>query len=135
AALQKEDLELQALCNDGGDASLTHGSNRKPPDTTEFVFARVQFTSHGPGRGHYRRPTGCGPLEGWAHDYPAAEENILQVAREATGINVNKESYVMVRLDSDDIFRYPWGLMSEVGEATFTDKEVANIREYLNRGG
>src|SRR5258708_1512007 len=107
AALQKEDWELDRLFEDGGDASLTHGSSRKPPTSTEFVFARIQFTSHGPGRGHYRRPTGCGPLEGWAHDYPAAEGNILQVAREATAINLNKESYVMVRLDSDELFRYP----------------------------
>lgn len=131
SALQKEDWELAQLCND-------LASHRKPPDSTEFVFARIQFTSNGPGRGrqgYYYRQTPCGRLEGWAHDYPVAEQNILQIAREATGINLNKDSYVMVRLDSEELFRYPWGLLSEVGQMTLTDREAANLREYLNRGG
>jgi hypothetical protein len=42
---------------------------------------------------------------------------------------------VIARLDSDEIFKYPWALMSEVGEMTLTPKEAANFREYLNRGG
>lgn len=124
---QREDWELEQLCQD-------LAAHRQPPPT-EFVFARIQFTSHAPGRGFWRRPTPCGPLEGWAHDYPAAEQNILQLTREATRINLNKDSYAMVRLDSDELFRYPWGLMSEVGEMTLTDREVANLRTYLDRGG
>jgi uncharacterized protein DUF4159 len=121
---QKEGWEMQRLFED-------LSSHRQPPKNTEFVFARIQFTSHGPGRG--RR--GYRAIEGWAHDYPAAEENILQIAREATGINLNKDSYVMVRMDSDELFKYPFGLLSEVGEMTLTPKEAANFREYLNRGG
>jgi len=132
SALQKEDYEMRRLCED-------LASHRQPPASTEFKFARIQFTSNGPGRGrrgYYYKQTGCvGRLEGWAHDYPAAEENILQIAHEATGINLNKDSYVMVRMDSDEIFKYPWGLMSEVGEMTLTDREVHNFHEYLNRGG
>jgi hypothetical protein len=134
---QKEEWEVERLFQD-------LENHRKPPQDTEFVFARVQFTSHGPGRRNYGGMRPCMPdsapfgryrVCGWAHDYPAAEENLLQIAHEATGINLNKDSYVMVRLDSDDIFKYPWGLMSEVGEMTLTPKEAANFREYLNRGG
>ena len=121
---QKEAWEMQRLFED-------LSSHRQPPSNTEFVFARMQFTSHGPGRG----PRGNHRIEGWAHDYPAAEENILQIAKEATGINLSKDSYVMVRLDSDEIFRYPFALFSEVGEMTLTPREVTNLREYLNRGG
>jgi len=123
-ALQREALEYQRLFND-------LASNRKPPSSTEFVFARFQFTSHGPGRG----ARGNRAIEGWAHDYPVAEENILQIASEATGINLNRESYVIVRLDSEDVFRYPFALLSEVGEMTLTPPEARNLREYLNRGG
>ena len=131
---QKEGWEVQRLFED-------LANHRQPPQDTEFVFARFQFTSHGPGRRNYGGMRPCMPdvsfgrVCGWAHDYPAAEENLLQIAHEATGINLNKESYVMVRLDSDEIFKYPWGLMSEVGEMTLTPKEAANFREYLNRGG
>ncbi|MBI1954841.1 MAG: DUF4159 domain-containing protein [Acidobacteria bacterium] len=101
-------------------------TNRRPPDTTEFIFARIQFS--GSRRYGYGMP-------GWAHDYPVAEEHILQVADEATGINLNNQSYVIVRLDSEEIFRYPFIYFSEVGEMNLTEQEVKNFRAYLNRGG
>lgn len=124
AVAQKQYLEIQRLWHD-------LETNRRPPDGTEFIFARVRFTSTGPGRGFggFRR------LEGWAHDYPEAEEHILQVANEATGINVTKMSYVIVRLDSEELFRYPFAYFSEVGELNMNEREVTNLREYLNRGG
>ncbi len=131
---QKEEWEVQRLFQD-------LSAHRQPPNNTEFVFARIQFTSHGPGRRNFGGMRPCMPdipygrVCGWAHDYPSAEENILQIAREATGINLSKDSYAIVRMDSDDLFKYPFGLLSEVGEMTLTPKEAANFREYLNRGG
>ncbi len=112
---------------------LDMDSNRRPPNDTEFIFARVRFTTVRRKLGYdvYHR------LEGWAHDYPDAEEHILQVASEATGINLSKMSYVIVELGSEEIFRYPFVYFSEVGvnEMDLTDQEVKNFREYLNRGG
>jgi len=99
---------------------------RQAPKDTEFVFARIRFNSG--GRGFY----GGG---GWAHDYPDAEEHILQVASEATSINLNKMSYVIVDLDSEEIFKYPFIYFSEVGEMMLTEPEINNLREYFNRGG
>jgi hypothetical protein len=97
----------------------------RAPEGAEFVFARVRY---GTGGGYYRG-------DGWAHDYPDAEEHILQVASEATGINLHKMSYVVVDLESEDIFKYPFLYFSEVGEMGLSEEEVANFREYLNRGG
>ena len=121
AVSQRQRLEIQRLWND-------LETNRRPPDNTEFVFARVHFSG---GRGF----RGFRGLEGWAHDYPDAEEHILQVASEATGINLNKMSYVIVPLDSAELFRYPFAYFSEVGEMNMTEKEAGNFREYLSRGG
>lgn len=106
--------------------------NRQPPPGTEFVFARVKFTDGGPGRGpgNYERV-----IPGWAHDYPDSEEHILQIASEVTGINLSRDSYAIVRLESDDIFRYPFLYFSEVGEMQINEKEIANLREFFNRGG
>ena len=105
-------------------------TNRRAPQGVEFIFARAWFSTHRTARG-FR-----GILyEGWAHDYPVAEEHILQVASEATSINLNTESYVIVRLESEEIFRYPFLYFSEVGEMNLNEREVANLREYLNRGG
>ena len=124
ATAQRQYEEIQRLFRD----LETH---RQPPPGSEFVFARVQYNTIREARG-YRNFRG---LEGWAHDYPEAEEHILQLANEATGINVNKMSYVMVRLDSDEIFQYPFLYFSEVGEMYLTPREVENFREFLNRGG
>ena len=98
----------------------------EPPKDTEFVFARVRYNSGG------RRIFGG---SGWAHDYPDAEEHILQVAKEATLINTQKMSYVVVDLESEEIFKYPFLYFSEVGEMNMTEREIVNFREYLNRGG
>ncbi len=123
AVAQRQYMERQRLFHD-------METNRRPPEGTEFIFARVQYSTHVSRRfGRVRR------LEGWAHDYPEAEEHILQIAHEATGINLNKMSYVIVRLDSDEIYQYPFLYFSEVGEMNLTEREVANFREYLNRGG
>ncbi|MBI2816736.1 MAG: DUF4159 domain-containing protein [Acidobacteria bacterium] len=124
ATAQRQYLGFQRLFND-------LETDRRPPKDTEFVFARVQYNTVRQARGM----RGFRGYEGWAHDYPDAEEHILQLADEATGINLNKDSYVIVRLDSDEIFQYPFLYFSEVGEMYLTPREIENFREYLNRGG
>ena len=105
-------------------------TKRRPPEGTELIFARVRFS--GGNRGGF---FGFGGMPGWAHDYPEAEEHILQVADEATGINVSKMSYVIVDLESQELFKYPFVYFSEPAEMDMNEKEVANLREYFNRGG
>lgn len=91
------------------------------PPPTEFVFARWQY--------------GRGRNGGWWHDYPAAEEHINQIMKEATGINVDTLSYKIVPISSDEIFKYPFAYISEPGMMYLTDKEVRNFREFIDRGG
>jgi hypothetical protein len=120
---QRELYEMQRMLHD-------LQTKRRPPEGTEFIFARVRFS--GGNRGGF---FGFGGMPGWAHDYPEAEEHILQVADEATGLNVNKLSYVIVDLDSEELFDYPFVYISEPAEMDMNEKEVANLREYFNRGG
>ncbi len=108
-------------------------TNRQPPEATEFVFARIRFNNYRSNMG--ASGIGFGGLEGWAHDYPDAEEHILQVASEVTSIDLRQESYVIVDLDSPELFNYPFLYFSEVGEMQLTDKEIVNFREFFNRGG
>lgn len=110
-------------------------SKRRAPEDTEFVFARVRFRDNRSGFGMFGGFGGFGGKPGWAHDYPSAEQHILQVASEATGINLRKDSYVIVDLESDEIFKYPFVYVSEVGTMNPTEKELATLREYFNRGG
>jgi hypothetical protein len=90
-----------------------------PPDT-EFVFARWRYGSGGGG---------------WNHDYPYAEEHINQVMHEATGIGVERMSYRIVDIASEEIFDYPFGYISEPGQMWLSETEVENFREYVDRGG
>src|SRR4026209_2569586 len=87
---------------------------------TEFVFARWSYTSGS---------------NGWSHDYPAAEQHLNQIRGEATGVNVDRLSYLIVPMDSDEIFKYPFGYISEPGMMYLTDQEVKNFREFIDRGG
>jgi uncharacterized protein DUF4159 len=86
---------------------------------TDFVFARWQYGSGG----------------GWSHDYPDAEEHFNQIMSEATGVNVDKMSYKIVPLESEEIFKYPFGYISEPGQSYLTESEVKNFREFVDRGG
>jgi hypothetical protein len=72
---------------------------------------------------------------GWAHNYPEGEMNLNEFIRNVTKINVEHLSYRIVNLSSDEVFEYPFALVSEPGEMRLNDKELANLREYINRGG
>jgi hypothetical protein len=104
------------------------GSPRAPRNNdapnTEFVFARLHYTARGQfgGGGQY-------------HDYPTAEQHLNQVMNEATILNLDRMSYKIVDLGSDEVFKYPFTYISEAGEMSLTEKEVVNLREYINRGG
>ena len=95
--------------------------NEPPP--TEFIFARLHYGTQYRGGG------------GWYHDYPTAEEHILQIMKEASGINVDRMSYRTLELASPELFRYPFAYVSEPGEMWLTEQEVVNLREYIDRGG
>lgn len=100
---------------------------QEEPPQTEFIFARIRYSSFGMwSRWGY---------PGWFHDYPDAEQHINQIMSEATIINVERMSYKIVDMDSPELFKYPFSYISEPGTMQLTDREVENLREYLNRGG
>lgn len=95
------------------------GLQQNEPSDTEYVFARWA----------------CANGRGWAHDYPDAEEHFNQIMKEATGINVDRLSYLIVPMSSNELFKYPFGYISEPGMMWLTDQEVVNFREFVDRGG
>src|SRR3990172_335869 len=91
------------------------GSFDNTPPDTEFIFARWHYSA-----GRFRG-------DGWAHDYPTAEEHILQIMKETSRIDVERASYRIVELSSPEIFQYPFSYVSEPGEMQLTDLEVVNL--------
>lgn len=99
----------------------------------EFVFARLAVSSRDwehiwPRYIAEDRPP-------WKHDYPESDEFIEALLHELTGVRVAPDSYKIVRLDSDEIFRYPFLYLSEPGFLLLNDKEISNLGEYIRRGG
>jgi hypothetical protein len=106
-------------------------SDRSEKEASEYTFARVKFTMDPYARGA-RNDQGQLP---WEHDYPKSEDFFLTMVAQVTGVHTNPQSYQVVELHSEDIFRYPFLYFSEPGFLEMTDGEVENLREYFNRGG
>src|SRR2546429_3552955 len=101
---------------------FSYAANNPPP--TEVVVARWQYTAMGKFGG-----------TGWSHNYPSSDQHFAQVISEATNINVKSLSYRIVELGSEEVFKYPFAVVSEPGEMALTDHEVENLRQFINRGG
>ena len=71
----------------------------------------------------------------WHHDYPLADEFFVGLIHELTGIHVSADSYKIVKLESDEVFKYPFLYLSEPGFLDLKPKEIANLGEYIRRGG
>ena len=96
--------------------------NEPPP--TEFVAARWHFGTNG-AIGHM----------GWAHNYPYSDQNLNRFLDRTTNLDVRLMSYRIVELGSDEVFDFPFAYVSEPGEMQLTDKEVENLRAFVQRGG
>lgn len=99
----------------------------------EFSFVRVQFDTL------YNSAGGFRGLEygTWAIDFPAADMNFLRGVSRLTNIRVMSDP-VVLRLDDEGIFDYPFLYMLEVGQdggMALSPAEIENLREYLLRGG
>jgi hypothetical protein len=98
----------------------------------EFVFARLQCTNRDSWDIWPQYYPDNPP---WHHDYPYSDELLVGLLHEMTGIRVSPKAYKIVRLDSDEIFKYPFLYLSEPGFMVLNDKEIANLGEYIRRGG
>jgi hypothetical protein len=93
-----------------------------------FALARIRYTV-GPGGYYYRG------VPAWAHGFPRAEENLLQILDAVTAIHPRLHDTVVVGLDDPELSFYPIAYMTEAGYWEMTDREAAGLRAYLLKGG
>src|SRR5215468_11252785 len=89
------------------------GTSQTAKKRREFVFARLAFNmdfQRGAGR-----PINRERQVPWEHDYPFSEDLFLTMLKEVTGVHTDREEYQIVRLDSPDVFKYPFLYISEPG--------------------
>lgn len=70
----------------------------------------------------------------WRADWPHAEQHFLAGLQRLTAIDTGADGVLVAALDQN-LFDYPWLYAVEVGSLSLNDVEVANLREYLLRGG
>jgi hypothetical protein len=117
-----------------------------PPDyqeKTEWTFARLMYPLAPNVRGGYGRFGGYGRAGSadWAHgnsmwtqDYPRADRHFVLAVRRLTRLHVRSVEQP-INLDEGDVFDWPWLYAVQVGHWNLTDKQAAEMREYLLRGG
>lgn len=106
-----------------------------PPDGGEFpydgrlTFARIRFETRDVWSGW------SGGSPPWAHDYPVAERNFMQVLSEITAGRPRTTGSRVVAFDDPEVFRYPIAYVSEPGHWRISDEEIEGMRAYLAKGG
>ena len=100
--------------------------------TPEFVFARLACSNRD---SWIYWPSYFPDNPPWHHDYPDSDEFLVGLLHELTGVRVAPNSYKIVRLDSPEVFTYPFLYLSEPGFLALNEKEIANLGEYIRRGG
>ncbi len=96
------------------------------PYDGRFTFARIRWAGFG-------NMTNEGP--GWMHDYPWAEQNLMQILRELTIMQPYMDGGNVLNLDDPELMKYPWAYMSEPGPWEPSATEVEGLRNYLLKGG
>ena len=102
------------------------------PYDGRFTFVRVKYR----GTKHWSGNEG----PGWAHDYPHGETNFMKIVRDISAVKPFVErgpmaGSVLLAMDDPTIFRYPVSYLSEPGGWDPSEKEIANLRSYLLKGG
>ena len=90
--------------------SQTHGS--------KFRIARLKYSGGGD----------------WYND-PSAEVNMMNYLKKNTSIDVDESKFYTADVASDEIFDYPFILLTGHGNIEFSDSEVKRLRKYLENGG
>jgi hypothetical protein len=101
------------------------------PYDGDFTFARIKFepTEWGPG------PYFWGWDLKWNHDYPWAEQNLMNILEELTGIDANLDGGNIYATDDPELFEHPLAYLCEVGFWNPTESEARGLRQYLLKGG
>ena len=121
------------------EAQLRRGSR-------SFSNSTIAHASDFDGRFHFCRIAFNNGLRGdvlsgeWWVDYPRADINLSIRLSELTRTDVSRDedgepNYLLLTLNSPELFNCPFIMMTEVGAADLNDSEITHLREYLLKGG
>ena len=94
----------------------------------QWTFVRIKYTAQ--VTRNYRFDYWGEP---WAIDAPAAEQNLSRRVKTVTAIEVGDP--VVLTIEDENLWQYPWLYIVEPGNMRLKDTEVPILREFLLRGG
>ena len=104
-----------------------------PPDfetPAEWTAARLRYRDLRSGS------SSRGYREGaWGTDYPLGGRHLAEGLRRLTKVHAKSVEQVVELDGTDDTFNWPFLYAVEVGQWTLNEREGAQLRDYLNRGG
>jgi len=115
-------LSISLTCWVFGADSSDKRSTAGVPAVTKFQFARMQYPGGIPDY-----------VKNWYTDYPNMDKNLTALMRRLTEIDVGAP--VVFEPSKDDIFQYPLIYSVEPEQMILGERDITNLREYLNRGG
>jgi hypothetical protein len=95
----------------------------------KFTMARIRFST---SNLYGFRFGAQGPP--WSHDYPRSEQHFMKIMSEVTKLDVNPDGHI-VSFQDEEVFKFPIAYLCEVGFLDLSEKELANLNQYLLRGG
>ena len=99
-------------------------------DGLDWTFVRIRYSSWEENLRIFRATYWTDP---WAVDGPAAEQNLSRRLGRVTAVHVNDP--IVLTLEDERLWEYPWIYLVEPGNLRLTPEEVEILREFLLRGG
>lgn len=95
-----------------------NGNLFSQPQNSKFRIARLKYSGGGD----------------WYND-PSAEVNMMNYLKKNTSVDVDEPKFYTADVASDEIYDYPFVLITGHGNIDFSDTEVKRLRKYLENGG
>jgi hypothetical protein len=103
---------------------------RSLPYDDQFTFVRLRWRS-----GTYGAIPEHPGVNFWMHEYPQAEQNLMEVIDYLTFIRARTNGSLILPFDDPQLFKHPVAMLWEPGFWVMTDKEAIRLRQYLLKGG
>src|SRR5689334_11373741 len=98
------------------------------PYDGRFIFVRMNYESTPDGYWYGGQPA-------WAHGYPVAEQNLMQIMNEISYLGAHNDGFNTIRFDDPDLFKYPIAYVIEPDWWAITESESKALRDYMLKGG
>ena len=98
------------------------------PYDGRFTFVRMNYESTPDGYWYGGQPA-------WAHGYPVAEKNLMQIMNEISYLGAHEEAANTIRFDDPNLYRYPIAYVIEPDWWAISEKEATALRDYMLKGG